>query len=100
MLYLSLFCKIHKISLAYGLKFTVHMCWYFAVCPVPINKEEEEIIKERERNRELMAEIAREIEMSCLGKLKRKEKKLTMIITIVKTLDEPSPFGRIACLFR
>ena len=90
MLYLFLFCKIHKISLAYGLKFTVHMCCYFAVCPVPMNKEEEEFIKERERNRELMEEIAREIEMTCLGKLKKKEKKLTMIITIVKTLDEQS----------
>ena len=50
------------------------MCWYFAVCPVPMNKEEEEIIKERERNRELMEEIAREIEMSCLGKLKKGKK--------------------------
>ena len=35
-----------------------------------MNKEEEEFIKERERNRELMEEIAREIEMTCLGKLK------------------------------
>ncbi|CAH3181300.1 unnamed protein product, partial [Porites lobata] len=35
------------------------------VCPVPMNKEEEEFIKERERNRELMEEIAREIEMTC-----------------------------------
>ena len=52
-------------SLAFG-----HMCCYFAVCPVPRNKEEEEFIKERERNRELMEEIAREIEMTCLGKLK------------------------------
>ena len=34
-----------------------------------MNKEEEEFIKERERNRELMEEIAREIEMTCLGKL-------------------------------
>ena len=39
-----------------------------------MNKEEEKIIKERERNRELMEEIAREIEMSCSGKLKKKEK--------------------------
>ena len=46
------------------------MCCYFAVCPVPANKEEEEFIKEREKNRELMEEIAREIEMTCLGKLK------------------------------
>ena len=46
------------------------MCCYFAVCPVPMNKEEEEFIKERERNRELMEEISREIEMTCLGKLK------------------------------
>ncbi|CAH3180128.1 unnamed protein product [Porites evermanni] len=30
-----------------------------------MNKEEEEFIKERERNRELMEEIAREIEMTC-----------------------------------
>ena len=52
-------------SLAFG-----HMCCYFAVCPVPRNKEEEEFIKERERNRELMEEIAREIEMTCLGTLK------------------------------
>ncbi|XP_073252119.1 uncharacterized protein [Porites lutea] len=36
------------------------------VCPVLMNKEEEEYIKERERNRELMEEIAREIEMTCL----------------------------------
>ena len=57
-------------SLAYRLKFFGHMCYYFAVCPVPTNKEEEEFIKERERNRELMEEIAREIEISCLGKLK------------------------------
>ena len=56
-------------SLAYRLKFSVYMCCYFAVCPVPMNKEEEEFIKERERNRELMEEIAREIEMTCLGKL-------------------------------
>ena len=56
-------------SLAYRLKFFVYMCCYFAVCPVPMNKEEEEFIKERERNRELMEEIAREIEMTCLGKL-------------------------------
>ena len=47
------------------------MCCWFAVCPVPKTKEEEEFIKERERNRELMAEIAREIEMTCLGKLKK-----------------------------
>ena len=46
------------------------MCCYFTACPVPTNKEEEEFIKERERNRELMEEIAREIEMTCLGKLK------------------------------
>ena len=60
------------------------MCCWFAVCPVPKTKEEEEFIKERERNRELMAEIAREIEMTCLGNLKN-EKKITIII---KTLDE------------
>ena len=47
------------------------MCCWFAVCPVPMTKEEEEFIKERERNRELMEEIAREIEMTCLGKLKK-----------------------------
>ena len=46
------------------------MCCYFAVCPVPTNKEEEKFIKEQERNRELMEEIGREIEMTCLGKLK------------------------------
>ena len=56
--------------LAYRLKFFVHMCCFFPVCPVPMNKEEEEFIKERERNRELMDEIAREIEMTCSGKLK------------------------------
>ena len=65
-----MFCKFDKIWLAYRLKFFVHMCCYFAVCPVPANKEEEEFIKEREKNRELMEEIAREIEMTCLGKLK------------------------------
>ena len=68
--------------LAYRLKFFGHMCYYFTVCPVPRNKEEEEFIKERERNRELMEEIAREIEMTCLGKLKNKW------ITIIKTLNE------------
>ncbi|CAH3181306.1 unnamed protein product [Porites lobata] len=40
------------------------------VCPVPMNKEEEEFIKERERNRELMEEIAREIEMTCSDECK------------------------------
>ena len=39
-----------------------------------MNKEEEEFIKERERNRELMEEIAREIEITCLGKLKMTKK--------------------------
>ena len=63
------------------------MCCWFAVCPVPKTKEEEEFIKERERNRELMEEIAREIEMTCLGKLKN-EKKKTTTTTIIKTLDE------------
>ena len=48
-------------SLAYRLKFLAHMCCYFAVCPVPMNKEEEEFIKERERNRELMEEIAKKL---------------------------------------
>ena len=56
--------------LAYGLKFTVHICCCFAVCPVPMTKEEEEYIKQQERSKELMEEIAREIEISCLGKLK------------------------------
>ena len=56
--------------LAYGLKFTVHMCCCFEVCPVPMTKEEEEYITQRERSRELMEEIAREIEITCLGKLK------------------------------
>ena len=32
-----------------------------------MNKEEEEIIKEQERNREEMEEIMREIEISCSG---------------------------------
>ncbi|XP_073240014.1 uncharacterized protein [Porites lutea] len=36
------------------------------VCPVPMTKEEEEYIKQRERSRELMEEIAREIEITCL----------------------------------
>ena len=63
--------KFGKMSLAYRLKFFGHMCCYFTVFPVPRNKEEEEFIKERERNRELMEEIAREIEMTCLGKLKK-----------------------------
>ena len=60
------------------------MCCWFAVCPVPKTKEEEEFIKERERNRELMEEIAREIEMTCLGKLKNGNKKTI----IIKTLNE------------
>ena len=62
------------------------MCCWFAVCPVPMTKEEEEFIKERERNRELMEEIAREIEMTCLGKLKNEKKQKQTII--IKTLDE------------
>ena len=64
------------------------MCCWFAVCPVPKTKEEEEFIKERERNRELMEEIAREIEMTCLGKLKNEKKKTTTTTAIIKTLDE------------
>ena len=47
------------------------MCCCFVVCPFPIIKEAEEFIKEREKNRELMEEIAREIEMTCLGKLNK-----------------------------
>ena len=63
------------------------MCCWFAVCPVPKTKEEEEFIKERERNRELMEEIAREIEMTCLGKLKNENKKQkTKTAIIIKTL--------------
>ena len=62
------------------------MCCWLAVCPVPKTKEEEEFIKERERNRELMEEIAREIEMTCLGKLKNEKKQKQTII--IKTLDE------------
>ena len=61
-------------------------CW-FAVCPVPKTKEEEEFIKERERNKELMEEIAREIGMTCLGKLKNEKKKERKTI-IIKTLNE------------
>ena len=64
------------------------MCCWFAVCPVPKTKEEEEFIKERERNRELMEEIAREIEMTCLGKLKNVKTKKTKKTIIIKTLDE------------
>ena len=71
MFYFLSFCKVDKISLACEFKFTFHMCCCFTVCPVPMNKEEEAFIKERERNRELMEEIAREIEMTCLGKLTR-----------------------------
>jgi len=41
----------------------------FAVCPVPLNKEQEEMIKEQERNKEEMEEITREIEITCLGEL-------------------------------
>ena len=49
-----------------------------------MTKEEEEYIKQRERNIELMEEIAREIEITCLGKLKwwkkeRKEEKKKMV---------------------
>ena len=47
------------------------MCCWLAVCPVPKTKEEEEFIRERERNRELMEEITREIEMTCLGNIKK-----------------------------
>ena len=63
------------------------MCCWFAVCPVPKTKEEEEFIKERERNKELMEEIAREIGMTCLGKLKNEKKKERKTI-IIKTLNE------------
>ena len=41
----------------------------FAVCPVLMNKEEEEMIKEQERKKEEMEEIMREIEITCLGEL-------------------------------
>ena len=41
----------------------------FAVCPVPMNKEQEEMIKEQERNKEEMEGIMREIEITCLGEL-------------------------------
>ena len=41
----------------------------FAVCPVPMNKEEEEMIKEQERKKEEMEEVMREIEITCLGEL-------------------------------
>ena len=74
MLYLLLFCKVDKMRLAYKVKFFVHMCCCFPVCPVPMNKEEEQFIKERERNRELMEEIAREIEMTCSGNLKNENR--------------------------
>ena len=39
------------------------------VCPVPMNKEQEEMIKEQERNKEEMEEVMREIEITCLGEL-------------------------------
>ena len=54
-----------------------------------MNKEEEEFIKERERNRELMEEIARDIEMTCLGKLKNENNN-------IKNLGWASPSTRIA----
>ena len=41
----------------------------FAVCPILMNKEEEEMIKEQERKKEEMEEIMREIEITCLGEL-------------------------------
>ena len=80
------------------------MCCWFAVCPVPKTKEEEEFIKERERNRELMEEIAREIEMTCLGKLKnektKKQKtKNKQTNNNNKNLGWASPSARIACPF-
>ena len=34
-----------------------------------MNKEQEEMIKEQEKNKEEMEEIMREIEMTCLGEL-------------------------------
>lgn len=34
-----------------------------------MNKEQEEMIKEQERNKEEMEEIMREIEITCLGEL-------------------------------
>ena len=89
MLYLLLFCKVDEMRLAYILKFFVHMCCCFPVCPVPMNKEEEEFIKERERNRELMEEIAREIEMTCLGKLENE------INNNIKNIGRANPSARI-----
>ena len=83
-----MFCKVDKIvelSIAYGFKLIDFICCCYVVCPVPMNKEEEKFIKGRERNRELMEEIAREIQITCLGKLKMTKKKIG---TIIKTLDE------------
>ena len=57
-----------------------------------MTNEEEEFIKERERNRELMEEIAREIEMTCLGKLKNEKKNNNNN----KNLGWASPSARIA----
>jgi len=42
-----------------------HNC--FAVCYLPIGKEEDEIRKERERVIKLFHEIEREIEQTCSG---------------------------------
>ena len=61
-----------------------------------MTKEEEEFIKERERNRELMEEIAREIGMTCLGKLKNEKEKKN---SNNKNLGWESPSARIACPF-
>ena len=68
-------CKVDKMSLIYGdidsnlLFFFTLPKTVFTVCPVPMNKEEEEMIKEQERKKEEMEEIMREIEITCLGEL-------------------------------
>ena len=62
-------------SLVYG-DIDSDLCFFFsspktvfAVCPILMNKEEEEMIKEQERKKEEMEEIMREIEITCLGEL-------------------------------
>ena len=68
-------CKVDKVSLVYRdidsnlVLFFSSSKTVFAVCPAPMNKEEEEMIKEQERNKEEMEEIMREIEITCLGEL-------------------------------
>ena len=54
-----------------------------------MNKEQEEMIKEQERNKEEMEEIMREIEITCLGELIKWETTSKRIAYHLEWLFEP-----------